>query len=141
MTNHKDTTKSVDCKKSTDTTKSTEHTESSNPSSNSSKPTDSPNSSPYTPNPALEGIDYANVSYPPDTELLKQQIQAINATIGCKLKKIRLSARLTQQELGVIIAASAERIERYESGEEGISIGELVMICDDLGADVWYFLL
>ena len=100
-----------------------------------------PDSAQYTPNPALEGIDYSNVSYPPDTELLKQQMQAINATIGCKLKKIRLSARLTEQELGGIIAASAERIEQYESGEEGISIGELVMICDDLGADVWYFLL
>ena len=138
MTNNKDTTKSVDCKKSTDTT---EHTESSKSSSKPSKPTNSPDSSPYTPNPALDGIDYASVSYPPDTELLNQQMQAINTTIGHKLKKIRLSARLTQQELGGIIAASAERIERYESGEEGISIGELVMICDDLGADVWYFLL
>ena len=72
---------------------------------------------------------------------LRKEIRVTNTIIGCKLKEIRLSARFTRRELAIILGVSEGRIERYENGEQGITLAELFKVCKELGADVWYFFM
>ena len=96
----------------------------------------------YTPESApedlLEDLDYADVKYP-DAKQLRRELRIINSTIGCKLREVRLSARFTEQELAIILGVSIGRIRQYEEGKATLSIAELVIICEELGADAGYF--
>ena len=94
----------------------------------------------YTPPPDLDGIDYSTIEYP-NKEQLKKELKAINAIIGCKLKEVRLSARFTEQELAIILSVPIERIRQYEAGKASLSIAELMVLCKELGADAWYFVV
>ena len=94
----------------------------------------------YTLESDLDDLDYADVEYY-DVKQLKKDIRATNTIMGCKLKEVRLSARFTRQELAIILGVSEERIERYENGEQGITLAELFKVCKELGADVWYFFM
>ena len=87
----------------------------------------------------LDGIDYASIEYP-DAEQLEIELQIINTIIGYKLREIRLSARFTEGELASLLGVSAERVRRYESGEQGITLAEVFKICEELGASAGYFL-
>jgi DNA-binding transcriptional regulator YiaG len=122
---------------------------------NTSKPTDSSKKSSsvsaielpklgdsveYTPPPDLDGIDYSTIEYP-NKEQLEKELKAINAIIGCKLKEVRLSARFTEQELAIILGVSVRRIRQYEAGKASLSIAELMVLCKELGADAWYFVM
>jgi DNA-binding XRE family transcriptional regulator len=132
----------TDTTQPTDTTKSTESTNSSDPSKPSSS-TELPklgDSIEYTPESELNDLDYADVEYP-DIKQLRKEIRVANTIIGCKLKEIRLSARFTRRELAIILGVSEGRIERYENGEQGITLAELFKACKELGADVWYFFM
>ena len=92
------------------------------------------------PPPDLDGIDYSSIEYP-NKEQLKKELKAINAIIGCKLKEVRLSARFTEQELAIILSVPIERIRQYEAGKASLSIAELMVLCKELGADAWYFVV
>ena len=122
---------------------------------NTSNPTDAPKKSSsvsatelpklgdsveYTPPPDLDGIDYSTIEYP-NKEQLEKELRAINAIIGCKLKEVRLSARFTEQELAIILSVPIERIRQYEAGKASLSIAELMVLCKELGADAWYFVV
>ena len=140
------------------TEKTMKKTDNGNPSSpsnpsNPSNPTDAPKpSSPvsqteppkmvdsveYTPPHDLDGIDYSTIEYP-DAKQLRREMRIINTTIGCKLREVRLSARFTEGELAIILGVSIGRIRQYEEGEASLSIAELVIICEELGADAGYF--
>ena len=124
---------------STDTTESTNSTDASKPSSSAELPKLG-DSIEYTPESELNDLDYADVEYP-DVNQLRKEIRVTNTIIGCKLKEIRLSARFTRRELAIILGVSEGRIERYENGEQGITLAELFKICKELGADVWYFFM
>ena len=123
-------------------------TESTNPpdTTDASKPSSSTelpklgDSIEYTPESELDDLDYADVEYP-DVNQLRKEIRVTNTIIGCKLKEVRLSARFTRRELAIILGVSEGRIERYENGEQGITLAELFKACKELGADVWYFFM
>ena len=92
----------------------------------------------YTPPPDLDCIDYSSIEYP-DAEQLDIELRAANIIIGYKLREVRLSARFTEEELASLLGISVERVGQYESGEQGITLAEIFKICEELGADAWYF--
>jgi len=111
----------------------------SNPS-NATEPTKLGDFLEYTPESALEDLDYADVKYP-NKKQLKKELRATNIIIGCKLRGIRLSARFTEQELAIILGVSVGRIRQYENGEVGITLAEIFKICEELGASAGYFMV
>ena len=140
--NHSDSSNPTDTTESTqptDTTESTNPPDASKPSSSAELPKLG-DFIEYTPESELNDLDYADVEYP-DVKQLRKEIRAANTIIGCKLKEVRLSARFTRRELAIILGVSEGRIERYENGEQGITLAELFKACKELGADVWYFFM
>ena len=133
------TTESTQSTESAESTNSTDVTDASKPSSSTELPKLG-DSIEYTPESELNDLDYADVEYP-DIKQLRKEIRVANTIIGCKLKEVRLSARFTRRELAIILGVSEGRIERYENGEQGITLAELFKVCKELGADVWYFFM
>lgn len=57
-----------------------------------------------------------------------------------RLKSARLEKRLTQRELAIRIGLSDKSISIYENGKAYPPINNLLMISEELGKDISYFL-
>jgi transcriptional regulator with XRE-family HTH domain len=68
----------------------------------------------------------------------KHQID-FNVAVGKRLMLIRLSANLSQGELGERIDVSAQQIHKYETGENRLSAESIKQVADVFAVPVNYF--
>jgi transcriptional regulator with XRE-family HTH domain len=66
---------------------------------------------------------------PNDTDLL----------VGRNLRKLRLDAGLTLQDLAQQIGVSHQQLQKYETGSNRLSVGMLPVIAKALGAEIMEF--
>ena len=64
----------------------------------------------------------------------------IDVEVGSKIRQIRQSRRMTQDELATAIHESRATLSKYESGDVNIAIDALVEICTALNVDIAEFL-
>ena len=64
----------------------------------------------------------------------------IDVEVGSKIRQIRQSRRMTQDELATAIHKSRATLSKYESGDVNIAIDALVEICTALNVDIAEFL-
>ena len=60
--------------------------------------------------------------------------------IGQRIKRARLEAAITQQELGTLLGRSSQQIHKYEQGTNRVSAGTLYTIARALDRSLdWFF--
>ena len=64
----------------------------------------------------------------------------IDVEVGSKIRQIRQSRRMTQDELATAIHKSRATLSKYESGNVNIALDALVEICTALNVDIAEFL-
>ena len=69
----------------------------------------------------------------------KQHQMDFNVAVGKRLMLIRLSANLSQGELGERIDVSAQQIHKYETGENRLSAESIKQVSDVFAVPVNYF--
>lgn len=57
----------------------------------------------------------------------------INAVVGANVRGYRARARLSQDELGEVLAMSQRAVSRLERGETGLRLDQLPALCARLG--------
>ncbi len=62
--------------------------------------------------------------------------QSINQTIGIRVKALRLSRGVPQEQIAKAIGSKTNRVTRIESGRSGMSAVELVAVSRTLGVTV-----
>jgi transcriptional regulator with XRE-family HTH domain len=62
-----------------------------------------------------------------------------NVTVGKRLMLIRLSANLSQGDLGERIKVSAQQVHKYETGENRLSAESIKQVADVFAVPVNYF--
>lgn len=61
--------------------------------------------------------------------------------IGQRIRRARIDASITQQQLGEILGRSSQQVHKYEQGTNRVSAGTLFAIAQALGHSVdWFFL-
>jgi transcriptional regulator with XRE-family HTH domain len=60
---------------------------------------------------------------------------AENISIGAKLRRIRTERNLTLRELGKRLGVSYQQIQRYESGDDTMSVAAMKIIAATLEVD------
>ena len=63
----------------------------------------------------------------------------IDVEIGERLKQARVTARLSQTELGTHLGISFQQVQKYEKGINRISSGRLYKVARVLGVKITYF--
>lgn len=71
---------------------------------------------------------------------MQNHIKNMNAIIGQKIKARRQEMHLTQKDLAKSLNCTFQQIQKYESGQNKISISKLFDICDVLKCSPNYFL-
>lgn len=69
----------------------------------------------------------------------KGRATPLDVFAGRRLREARLEARLTQEELGRHLGLTFQAIQKYESGENRLSVGRLVAAAKVLQKPVSYF--
>jgi transcriptional regulator with XRE-family HTH domain len=69
----------------------------------------------------------------------KGRATALDVFAGRRLREARLEARMTQEELGGRLGLSFQAIQKYESGENRLSVGRLVAAAKVLQKPISYF--
>ena len=60
--------------------------------------------------------------------------------IGQRIRRARIEASITQQQLGEILGRSSQQVHKYEQGTNRVSAGTLFAIAQALGHSVeWFF--
>ncbi|MEO0606841.1 MAG: helix-turn-helix transcriptional regulator [Pseudomonadota bacterium] len=61
--------------------------------------------------------------------------------IGQRIRRARIDASITQQQLGDLLGRSSQQVHKYEQGTNRVSAGTLFAIAKALGHPVdWFFL-
>jgi transcriptional regulator with XRE-family HTH domain len=63
----------------------------------------------------------------------------IDLLVGKKLRKLRLEAGLTLQDLAKQIGVSHQQLQKYETGANRLSVGMLPVVAEALGAEIMEF--
>ena len=63
----------------------------------------------------------------------------IDLLVGKKLRKLRLEAGLTLQDLAQQIGVSHQQLQKYETGSNRLSVGMLPVVAEALGAEIMEF--
>ncbi len=63
----------------------------------------------------------------------------IDRRVGRKLRKLRLDAGLTLQDLAEQIGVSHQQLQKYETGANRLSVGMLPGVAEALGVDIMEF--
>jgi transcriptional regulator with XRE-family HTH domain len=63
----------------------------------------------------------------------------IDVEIGARMKQARVTARLSQTELGAHLGISFQQVQKYEKGINRIGSGRLYKIAYVLGVKITYF--
>jgi len=61
--------------------------------------------------------------------------------IGKRIKEIRISLNLTQEEFAHEIGIESAQVSRLENGAKGTSLNRLEIICDKFGMSIDYFMM
>lgn len=70
----------------------------------------------------------------------KPHDNTMDIQIGQRIKRARLEAAVTQQELGEILGRSSQQIHKYEQGSNRVSAGTLYTIARELDRSLdWFF--
>src|SRR5690349_11502829 len=69
----------------------------------------------------------------------KGRATVLDIFAGRRLREARLEARLTQEELGRQLGLTFQAIQKYESGENRLSVGRLVAAAKILQKPISYF--
>lgn len=70
----------------------------------------------------------------------KPHDNSMDIQIGQRIKRARLEAAVTQQELGEILGRSSQQIHKYEQGSNRVSAGTLYTIAQVLDRSLdWFF--
>jgi len=64
---------------------------------------------------------------------MSKHFRELQRQIGQRIRTARLAAGLTQDQLGERIGVVGQQIQKYESGENGITAGRLHLLCHALG--------
>ena len=67
-------------------------------------------------------------------------IDNLDIRIGCVLKRVRKSSKLSQTEVGYILNVSAQQVAKYETGKNKISASNLYRLACYYNKDMNYFL-
>ncbi|MEL6861652.1 MAG: helix-turn-helix transcriptional regulator [Pseudomonadota bacterium] len=61
--------------------------------------------------------------------------------IGQRIRRARIDASITQQELGKVLGRSSQQVHKYEQGTNRVSAGTLYAIAEAVGRSMdWFFL-
>ncbi len=63
----------------------------------------------------------------------------VDRLVGKKLRKLRLGAGLTLQDLAAKIGVSHQQLQKYETGSNRLSVGMLPGIAEVLGVEIMEF--
>jgi transcriptional regulator with XRE-family HTH domain len=69
----------------------------------------------------------------------RPRAQDIDRHIGARLRRLRVTKGLTQQQMADLIGVTYQQAHKYENGINRISAGRLYMVARALGEDVAYF--
>jgi len=69
----------------------------------------------------------------------KGRATELDVFAGRRLREARLAVRMTQEELGKALGLSFQAIQKYESGENRLSVGRLVAAAKTLQKPISYF--
>ena len=72
--------------------------------------------------------------------MAKMHDNQLDIQIGQRIKRARIEAAITQQELGKILGRSSQQVHKYEQGSNRVSAGTLFTIARALDRSVeWFF--
>ena len=66
-------------------------------------------------------------------------IEEIDKFIGDKIYSLRLAKGLSRQQLSKVIGVTHQQLQKYEKGNNRISVGRLVLISKALDKNISYF--
>src|SRR5574343_2039695 len=66
-------------------------------------------------------------------------IEEIDKLIGNKIYSLRLAKGLSRQQLSKVIGVTHQQLQKYEKGNNRISVGRLVLISKALDKNISYF--
>lgn len=66
-------------------------------------------------------------------------IEEIDKFIGNKIYSLRLAKGLSRQQLSKVIGVTHQQLQKYEKGNNRISVGRLVLISKALDKNISYF--
>ena len=67
------------------------------------------------------------------------QLDKIDKFIGNKIYSLRLAKGLSRQQLSKVIGVTHQQLQKYEKGNNRISVGRLVLISKALDKNISYF--
>lgn len=70
---------------------------------------------------------------------MKDNSKTIDGYIGQKIRDRRTKLHISQAELGQMLGVSAQQVQRYESGENGVAICKLPLLASTLNVKPNYF--
>ncbi|MGH9806519.1 MAG: helix-turn-helix domain-containing protein [Terriglobia bacterium] len=66
----------------------------------------------------------------------KRECSKIDAHVGSQIRRRRVLAGITQQDMGKVLGISFQQVQKYENGSNRISAGRLFLVANLLGATV-----
>ncbi len=70
----------------------------------------------------------------------RQLDRALDERIGALLKQRRIQLGWSQQGLGTKLGLTFQQIQKYEKGDNQLSVARLLQVCDTLEVAISYFL-
>jgi transcriptional regulator with XRE-family HTH domain len=70
----------------------------------------------------------------------RQLDRALDERIGALLKQRRIQLGWSQQGLGTKLGLTFQQIQKYEKGNNQLSVARLLQVCDTLDVGIAYFL-
>lgn len=70
----------------------------------------------------------------------RQLDKALDQRIGALLKQRRIQLGWSQQGLGSKLGLTFQQIQKYEKGDNQLSVARLLQVCETLEVDIPYFL-
>jgi transcriptional regulator with XRE-family HTH domain len=71
----------------------------------------------------------------------RPRAQDIDRHIGARLRRLRVTKGLTQQQMADLIGVTYQQAHKYENGVNRIAAGRLYVVARALGEDVGYFFM
>lgn len=70
----------------------------------------------------------------------RQLDRALDEKIGALLKQRRIQLGWSQQGLGSKLGLTFQQIQKYEKGDNQLSVARLLQVCDTMEVEISYFL-
>ena len=70
----------------------------------------------------------------------RQLDRALDERIGALLKQRRIQLGWSQQGLGSKLGLTFQQVQKYEKGDNQLSVARLLQVCDTLEVGISYFL-